>query len=401
MSFCSTIVYEVSGTMSARSIEEKTPKKRPRTLEPEEELEIDVDAEVPLSKRAARRLKKGRSLQQAPSSQKPLPKEFDADSSDDRDDSSDDNEDEGKKSSIKEVKSRETLKKSKKDKKDKTENPRKKSKTSDTDTPEEPKKGTNGIWIGNLSFRTSEADLTTFFSTLKPLGKSKKSSDYTPITASDVVRISLPQGDKKGQNKGFAYVDFKSPEHQETAIALSERILSGRNVLIKPADNFDGRPSATSIDEKATKILYIGNLPFDINSDELEAYLGGKKAGIRKVRMATFEDSGKCKGFGFIDFTTPEEVHQLLLTKKLHTMNGRKLKLEYGQDRSLRRPGGGSSSGGKRNAMKEGQNERGGGEGEGRGKVDPRSIKPGQALMNAQRSSHAIVPPKGIKQTFE
>lgn len=369
---------------------EKESRKRSRSKieEQDEEIEIDVNAAEPLSKRAARRAKKGRTLKQAPSSRKELDhinEESSDGESDDDDDSNGDNE-QGKESHIEAS----ALKAAKKGKRSTAS--KKASEASD-----EPKKGTNGIWIGNLSFRTMETDLTTFFSTLKPLGKTKKTSEYAAITASDVVRISLPMSEKKGQNKGFAYVDFSTPEQQETALALSERILQSRNVLIKPADSFEGRPAVKSDqkeeEEKATKILYVGNLPFDIVSSDLESYLGGKEAGIRKVRMATFEDSGKCKGFAFIDFATIENVKAILNNKKLQSINGRKLKMEYGEDRSLRRKPFVPSDGTRpQSGRMVDSSER---------KVDSRTITPGSALINAQRASVGIVPSAGNKISFD
>lgn len=380
-------------------MESSSPENSRKRQRPVEELEINIDGEVPLSKRAARRLKKGRSLNQAPSSQKPLPAEFDDASSDDNNKESDNDAEAGDAQPT--GKSHKKLKRI--DRKTKKTTTTTNQGDDDDEQRDEPKKGTNGIWIGNLNFRTTETDLITFFTTLKPLGKpASAQQSYSSITASDMTRISLPiSGDKRGQNKGFAYIDFKLPEHQITAVALSERILNSRNVLIKAADSFDGRPAANkdSIannnhneinDQKATKILYIGNLSFDITSEDLEEYLGGKEAGIRKVRMATFEDSGKCKGFAFIDFETPEQVKKILLDRRLANMNGRKLKMEFGQDRSMRRPGGGARE--PRENGDEKQPPR---------KVDPRSVPPGRALMTAQRASHAIVAGQGKKQTFE
>ncbi|CCG82003.1 RNA-binding protein rnp24 [Taphrina deformans PYCC 5710] len=383
-------------------------KKRSReTADAAEELEIDVNLDEPLSKRAARRLKKGRTLKQAPSSQKPLPREFQdhEDESDDNDD--DDQEKEIEKAQLSSEKSdaRDKKKKKEKEKGDKKD---KKSAASATHAagPDatEYKKGTNGIWIGNLNFKTTETDLTTFFSTLRPLGKARPASSYPSITAPDVVRISLPAGARGGECRGFAYIDFARPDQVETAVLLSERILLGRNVLIKPAANFDGRPSvspaaavgaaARDAGKAETKILYVGNLSFDVTDDDLATYLGGPAAGIKKVRMATFEDSGKCKGFAFVDFDEVEHVRKVLANRRLLTMNGRKLKMEFGEDRSLRRKP-------PTNRPVDGFN---GGTGGGRmagGKVDARSIKPGKALMDAPRASHAIVASSGEKVSFE
>ncbi|TFY54410.1 hypothetical protein EVJ58_g8885, partial [Rhodofomes roseus] len=154
----------------------------------------------------------------------------------------------------------------------------------------------------------------------------------------------------------FAYVDFATPDAKTIAITRSENPLDGRRLLIKDGDDFNGRPAATADagdasgtpapnlsghTKTAQKILraqkqpagptlFLGNLGFettdqsirqlfdshrpkpaatadhdadaDANADAEDADADKKEADkkekpwIRKVRMGTFEDSGKCKG---------------------------------------------------------------------------------------------------------
>lgn len=63
-------------------------------------------------------------------------------------------------------------------------------------------------------------------------------------------------------------------------------------------------------------------------------------AGIRKIRLGTFEDSGKCKGWAFIDFHTSAQATAALINGRNHTLNGRALKLEYASADAVRRGGG-------------------------------------------------------------
>jgi RNA recognition motif-containing protein len=122
----------------------------------------------------------------------------------------------------------------------------------------------------------------------------------------EITRVNMPTGsgyNKKG-NKGFAYVDFSSAEGQEAAIKLSESELDGRKVLIKSSKSFEGRPavSKAAAQEKSLKqkhavspTLFVGNLSFQSTREGLQK-LFEDCGEIRKVRLATFEDSGKCKG---------------------------------------------------------------------------------------------------------
>lgn len=182
----------------------------------------------------------------------------------------------------------------------------------------------HGIWIGNLPFSTDKTLLRVFF------------TRQGGIPDEQITRVHMPApresgpplpGRTKPTNKGFAYVDFSTKETCEKAIAMSETLMSGRKVLIKDARSYEGRPekatattdalevaaSGDSRDTKApgakgpssnkepSKRVFVGNLGFDVSKDDLETHFA--QAGeIEDVHMATFEDSGKCKGFAWVRF---------------------------------------------------------------------------------------------------
>ncbi|KAM0789004.1 hypothetical protein ACM66B_003072 [Microbotryomycetes sp. NB124-2] len=62
-------------------------------------------------------------------------------------------------------------------------------------------------------------------------------------------------------------------------------------------------------------------------------------AGIKKVRIGTFEDSGKCKGWAFVDFKSLEHATRALLNPRNHTLAGRSLNVEYASLDAVRRGG--------------------------------------------------------------
>ncbi|KAG7695093.1 hypothetical protein KL932_001592 [Ogataea haglerorum] len=247
-----------------------------------EELEIKLDEKAPLSKKEARLLKKGK-------------KSID--------------EIQAKKAIVVPVEEPKTAKK-------------------------EPENKTKiGVWIGNLAYDTTRDDVISFL-----VAKSEKME--SAITESDITRVNIP---KKTAHKikGFAYIDFKSQQHVETAIALSEQELNGRRLLIKDANSFEGRPQKTeeSLSKNPpSRVLFVGNLSFDTTEELLEEHF--RHCGeIVRIRMATFEDSGKCKGFCFIDFKDVEGPTNALKDKSVRKLINRPLRLEYGEDRSARKVG--------------------------------------------------------------
>lgn len=168
------------------------------------------------------------------------------------------------------------------------------------------KRSPYGVWIGNMPFSTTKEDLRKFFT-----------SNCT-FTDSTITRIHLPQGPTKfgqPQNKGFAYVDFANQKAMDEAIGLSELLILGRRVLIKGSQNFQGRPdqhqqagaskaSAASA-HPPSKRIFVGNLSFDATKEALEEHFAPCGT-VVNIHLATFEDSGKCKGYGWVEFETVE-----------------------------------------------------------------------------------------------
>jgi len=170
------------------------------------------------------------------------------------------------------------------------------------------KRSEYGIWIGNMAFHTSKEDLRTFL---------VEKSDLTPEM---ITRIHMPgPNDKKSankvqssqykraeHNKGFAYVDFSTAKGTEIALELSEELLSGRRVLIKDAKSFAGRPEKTKEEQRQdgkapSKRVFLGNLAYDNTEESLKEHFE-KCGAVESVKVATFEDSGKCKGFAWVVF---------------------------------------------------------------------------------------------------
>ncbi|KAH0542042.1 hypothetical protein FGG08_003506 [Glutinoglossum americanum] len=405
-------------------------KKRKRESMPMEEIEVDVTAPEPPSKRALRRAKKGKPISTTAS--KPTKKNgalaSDLDSDGDN----------------------------------------KKTKRSD-----------HGIWIGNLPFSFTKVDLRKFL------------TENSSITDDQITRVHLPLPNGPGaihparklkpQNKGFAYVDLSAESVLNEALELSETLISGRRVLIKNAKSFEGRPEkandatlardsgAVKGGKPSSKKIFVGNLSFDTTEEDLREHFG-RCGEVKTVFVATFEDSGKCKGFALVEFEDleaaeaavrgwvkvpimeeeesedteatggsngereNEEKGNRMRKWWVNRIRGRALRMEFAEDKVVRykkRFGKGGTV--KMTAMKhadatgpdfaevDGESAaadisepskpppRKNFDGKERPerfvraprKVDARTIRPGAALANAQRKTGGIVQSKGTKITFD
>jgi RNA recognition motif-containing protein len=201
-----------------------------------------------------------------------------------------------------------------------------------------------GVWIGNMAFDTEKGDVIRFIAS-KTADLPEYSSDIgddepCKVTETDIARFNMPNQSQSKKIKGFAYVDFNTKNHQLAVIQLSEQQLNGRSLLIKDSKSFAGRPTKEDVEmskNPPSRILFVGNLSFDTTQDMLTDQF--QHCGeIVKIRMATFEDTGKCKGFAFIDFKNEEGPTKALKDKSCRKLLNRTLRMEFGEDRSKRAP---------------------------------------------------------------
>ena len=322
------------------------------------------------------------------------------------------------------------------------------------DAPAPPKRSEYGIWIGNLPWSATKADVRNFLTRDTKISDDMIMRLHLPAPSRGVVVDSRQRN--KPQNKGFAYVDFLSEEAFTEALALSEKLLTGRRLLIKDSKSFEGRPEV--IKEKGTltgdnvkppsKRIFVGNLAFEATKQDLEDQFA-RCGEVLDVHIATFEDTGKCKGYAWVDFAEleageaavrgwvnfehnlekedeDEEITEVLSeggdikpkrkpkvrkwwVNKLH---GRLLKLEFAEGKDVRYK---KRFGRDGSANKDGMREmdpdpysmaqlaftdRTHSELRLSGKFDARNVKPGAALAAASRLTGGIVESQGKKTTF-
>ena len=280
----------------------------------EDEIEIDINSSVPLSKKQKRMLRRGKITLEE------LNAKYNIDAS-----------------SISEFEKEQKEAKEKKLNKDKDGNETEVTEDADSEK-KKVKKETFGVWIGNLSFDTTKEDLIRFIR-----AKTKDDEDESKrVDEKDIVRVKLPLASNEGKqikNKGFCYMDFDTEAKMLAVVKLSENQLNGRNLLIKNSKSFEGRPDkedlVASSKNPPSRILFVGNLSFDTTEDQLKSHF--QHCGdITKIRMATFQDSGKCKGFAFVDFKEEAGATKALKDKSCRKLALRPIRMEYGEDRSKR-----------------------------------------------------------------
>ena len=176
------------------------------------------------------------------------------------------------------------------------------------------------LFIKNLNFSTTTADLQESFSVLQGLKS---------------VRVSQ-KTDKKGikLSMGYGFAEFDSRQHAITALAAMQGfILHDHALQLKFSNNTVAKKQETEskkdIVVTGTKLI-IRNIPFEASKKDIKQLFSAFGT-IKALRIPTKLDNSH-RGFGFIEFQTRQESKNAFESLSNTHLYGRHLVLEWAQD---------------------------------------------------------------------
>ena len=95
-----------------------------------------------------------------------------------------------------------------------------------------------------------------------------------------------------------------------------------------------------------SKNLYVGNLPYSIDSSQLESLFEAYGA-VNSAQVINDRDTGRSKGFGFVEMANDQEADAAIEGLNGKEEEGRALTVNVARPREER--GGGGGGGGRRN----------------------------------------------------
>jgi RNA recognition motif-containing protein len=95
------------------------------------------------------------------------------------------------------------------------------------------------------------------------------------------------------------------------------------------------------------KKLYVGNLSYDVDSTALEQ-LCAAHGTVQSAQVITDRDTGRSKGFGFVEMGTDEEAQAAIAALNGQEHGGRALTVNEAKPKENRSGGGGGGYGGGR-----------------------------------------------------
>lgn len=94
------------------------------------------------------------------------------------------------------------------------------------------------------------------------------------------------------------------------------------------------------------KKLYVGNLPFTAEESQLQALFASDGRQVASVRILSDRETGRSRGFGFVEMATPEDAQKAIDALNGHEFMGRPLTVNEAREQPPRSGGGGFGGGG-------------------------------------------------------
>ncbi|XP_058190382.1 uncharacterized protein LOC131307739 isoform X2 [Rhododendron vialii] len=182
----------------------------------------------------------------------------------------------------------------------------------------DPERDQRTVFAYQISLKADERDVYDFFS------RAGKVRD---------VRLIMDRNARR--SKGVGYIEFFDAMSVPMGIALSGQPLLGQPVMVKPSEAEKNLVQSTTATAGATgggigpysggaRRLYVGNLHINMKEDQLRQVFEPFGA-VELVQLPT-DESGNCKGFGFVQFARLEDARAAQSLDQLE-IGGRAIKV--------------------------------------------------------------------------
>ncbi|KAK3894226.1 hypothetical protein Pcinc_001988 [Petrolisthes cinctipes] len=117
-------------------------------------------------------------------------------------------------------------------------------------------------------------------------------------------------------------------DNMSQGVTLGDRA-EGDNVAVETAEEENVKPKEGKVKQMKRKyILFLGNLPYDIEEAEVEEHFKVLKGSIKRLTLLTDKTTGRGRGCGFLELSTVQ-AYQNALKLNLSQLKDHKIRVEY------------------------------------------------------------------------
>ncbi|XP_035829176.1 heterogeneous nuclear ribonucleoprotein 87F isoform X4 [Aplysia californica] len=175
------------------------------------------------------------------------------------------------------------------------------------------------LFVGGLSYETTEDGLKTHF------------EKWGEILDCVVMRDPMSK-----RSRGFGFITYKEVAMLDEAQRNRPHTIDGRDVETKRAMP---RDSAGPSNHQSISKMFIGGMKDDTTEEQIREVFS-QFGDIKAVDIVTDKNTGKVRGFCFVEFDDYDPVDKAVL-KKRHDLNGKKVEVKKAVSKDQMDGGGG------------------------------------------------------------
>lgn len=184
------------------------------------------------------------------------------------------------------------------------------------------------VFVGNISNTTERKDVKGIF---KDCGEIESVrircivlDDHSDKSKKVGRAIRVLRGELKKDERATAaaYVLFRHKDSVEKALEKNSILFNGHHIVVTRLGAEDSAyPPETSI--------FLGNVAYDTTEEDIWNFFAVQGIhNIKRVRLIRDRDTGKCKGFGYVEFLSAATVKKAIEVRG-NLLNGRELRIVH------------------------------------------------------------------------
>ncbi|CAK0813621.1 unnamed protein product [Prorocentrum cordatum] len=178
------------------------------------------------------------------------------------------------------------------------------------------------LFLGGLAFRAEEKDIRELFEK----------------NGLDVAKVTVACDRETGKSKGYAFVELRDARQGDRAVrALTGQEICGRPITVEVKGGERGPRAGPGGAERGAedrprdgggdKRVFVGGVSV-LCTDEVLREKFSEVGEVVGARIVTDRDTGKPKGFAFVDFATPEDAQRALRKMNNVEICGRQVRVD-------------------------------------------------------------------------
>ncbi|KAJ0263346.1 31 kDa ribonucleoprotein [Hirschfeldia incana] len=185
------------------------------------------------------------------------------------------------------------------------------------DFPEPPEEAK--LFVGNLAYDVDSQALAMLFE-----------------QAGTVEIAEVIYNRETDQSRGFGFVTMSTVEEAETAVEKLNRYdLNGRLLTVNKAAPKGSRPERQPRVYEPAFRVYVGNLPWDVDSGRLEQVFS-EHGKVVEAKVIFDRETGRSRGFGFVTMSSETELNDAVAALDGQNLEGRAIRVNVAEERPRR-----------------------------------------------------------------